>query len=31
VHEGMTYDLEVDTRRATPMECARLIQQTFGL
>jgi chloramphenicol 3-O phosphotransferase len=31
LHQGMTYDLEVDTSHATPMECARLIKQRFGL
>jgi chloramphenicol 3-O phosphotransferase len=31
VHEGMTYDLEVDTSLATPMECAELIKQKFRL
>ena len=31
VHEGMRYDLEVDTSRLTPPECARRIQQRFGL
>lgn len=31
VHKGMTYDLEVDTNRATPLECAALIKQKFGL
>lgn len=31
LHRGMTYDFEVDTSRATPMGCARLIQQRFGL
>jgi chloramphenicol 3-O phosphotransferase len=31
VHAGMTYDLEVDTSRATPLECADLIRQKFGL
>ena len=31
VHTGMTYDLEVDTSSATPMECADLIRQKFGL
>ena len=31
VHKGLTYDLEVDTSRATPMECATLIAQKFGL
>src|SRR5262249_36664812 len=27
VHKGMNYDLEVDTSRATPMECAKLIKR----
>jgi chloramphenicol 3-O phosphotransferase len=31
VHEGMSYDLEVDTSLATPMECAELIRTAFGL
>jgi len=31
VHKGMSYDLEVDTTRATPMECARLIKEKFRL
>jgi chloramphenicol 3-O phosphotransferase len=31
VHEGMTYDLEIDTSTATPMACARLIKERFGL
>jgi chloramphenicol 3-O phosphotransferase len=31
VHEHMTYHLEVDTSRATPMECAELIRQRFRL
>ena len=31
VHKGMTYDLEVDTSRATALECAALIRQKFGL
>ncbi|HUL05636.1 MAG TPA: AAA family ATPase [Candidatus Acidoferrum sp.] len=31
VHAGMTYDLAVDTSRATPQECAEMIQRTFGL
>jgi len=31
VHADMTYDLEVDTSRATPMECADLIRRKFGL
>ena len=31
VHEGMNYDLEIDTSGATPMECATLIKQEFRL
>jgi chloramphenicol 3-O phosphotransferase len=31
VHRNIVYDLEVDTSRATPMECAWLIKQTFDL
>jgi chloramphenicol 3-O phosphotransferase len=31
VHKHMTYDLEVDTSRATPMQCAELIKQRFRL
>jgi chloramphenicol 3-O phosphotransferase len=31
VHEGMTYDLEVDTGSASPMECAALIRDRFHL
>lgn len=31
VHKDMTYDLEVDTGSARPMECADLIKQRFGL
>jgi chloramphenicol 3-O phosphotransferase len=31
VHKGMTYDLEVGTSRATPMECAELIKRKFRL
>lgn len=31
VHKGMTYDLELDTSSASPMECATLIKQKFGL
>jgi chloramphenicol 3-O phosphotransferase len=31
VHQGMTYDLELDTSRATAMECATLIKQKFEL
>ena len=31
VHRGIKYDLEVDTSIATPMECAGLIKQKFGL
>lgn len=31
VHDGMTYDLEIDTHTNTPGACARLICDTFGL
>ena len=31
VHKDMKYDLEVDTSRATPMECAKLIRAKFQL
>ena len=31
VHENIRYDLEVDTSRLTPLECARRIQQRFQL
>jgi chloramphenicol 3-O phosphotransferase len=31
VHHGKRYDLELDTGNATPMECATLIKQRFGL
>lgn len=31
VHKGMDYDLEVDTSRLTPLECARRIQERFRL
>ncbi|CDX34394.1 Chloramphenicol phosphotransferase family protein [Mesorhizobium sp. ORS 3359] len=31
VHKGAAYDLQVDTSRLTPFECARLIQQRFRL
>ncbi|UVK40106.1 chloramphenicol phosphotransferase [Mesorhizobium sp. AR10] len=31
VHKGIRYDLEVDTSRLTPLECARRIQQEFRL
>lgn len=31
VHAGMRYDLEVDTSRLTPAECARRIQAEFRL
>ena len=31
VHKDMTYDLEVDTSRATAMECAEIIRQKFRL
>jgi chloramphenicol 3-O phosphotransferase len=31
VHHGRRYDLELDTGAATPIECATLIKQRFGL
>ncbi|UVK42192.1 AAA family ATPase [Mesorhizobium sp. AR07] len=31
VHQGMDYDLEIDTSVLTPLECARRIQQRFRL
>lgn len=31
VHRGIKYDLEIDTSRATPVECAARIKQAFGL
>ncbi|MGE0116570.1 MAG: chloramphenicol phosphotransferase CPT family protein [Dongiaceae bacterium] len=31
VHKGATYDLEIDASTATPMECAWLIKEKFGL
>jgi len=31
VHRDMTYELEIDTSNATPMECAELIKRKFGL
>ena len=31
VHQGVTYDLEVDTATAPPAACARLIRDAFGL
>jgi chloramphenicol 3-O phosphotransferase len=31
LHRGMTYDLEIDTSRATAMEYAQLIKQRFAL
>ncbi|MBA4096591.1 MAG: chloramphenicol phosphotransferase [Rhodospirillum sp.] len=31
VHRGKRYALELDTSNATPMECATLIKQRFGL
>lgn len=31
VHEGLRYDLEVDSSRATPAECAARIIDAFGL
>ncbi|MET9659335.1 chloramphenicol phosphotransferase CPT [Streptomyces sp. NPDC006510] len=30
VHQGVTYDLEVDTTRSEPMECARIIAAHIG-
>jgi chloramphenicol 3-O phosphotransferase len=31
VHRDVRYDLEVDTSAATPLDCARLIMERFGL
>ena len=31
LHRGMSYDFEVDTSRATALECARAIQERFRL
>ena len=31
VHQGMIYDLEVDTSSAPPLECAALVKQRFQL
>ena len=31
VHKGMSYDLQVDTSSATPMDCAKLIKLEFQL
>lgn len=31
VHQGLTYDLKVDTSKATPAECALKIKQAFGI
>jgi chloramphenicol 3-O phosphotransferase len=31
VHRGVTYDLELDTTAALPMECAQVIRDAFGL
>ncbi len=31
VHKDMTYDLEVDTSRATATQCAEMIRKKFGL
>jgi chloramphenicol 3-O phosphotransferase len=31
VHNNVTYDLELDTSSASPMQCANLIRQTFNL
>ncbi|MGO4752736.1 chloramphenicol phosphotransferase, partial [Streptomyces sp. 2MCAF27] len=30
VHEGVKYDLEVDTSRTEPLECARAIAAHVG-
>ncbi|MBK8158712.1 MAG: chloramphenicol phosphotransferase [Rhodospirillaceae bacterium] len=31
VHKDMTYDLEIDTSKGTPLECAGAIKRKFGL
>ncbi len=31
VHKGMRYDLEIDTSRSSPDECAQQIKRAFGL
>lgn len=31
VHQGVSYDLEVDTSTASPAACARMIRDAFGL
>jgi chloramphenicol 3-O phosphotransferase len=31
VHKDLTYDLEIDTTTATPLECAQMIRDTFHL
>jgi len=31
VHEGVSYDLEVDTSQSTPLECAHRIRHRFRL
>ena len=31
VHAGMRYDLEIDTSRASPAQCAQMIKDKFGL
>jgi chloramphenicol 3-O phosphotransferase len=31
VHRGMAYDLEIDTGRASPEDCAGVIKRRFGL
>lgn len=31
VHRGKSYDLELDTSKTTPMECAEAIKRRFGL
>lgn len=31
VHEGVRYDIELDTSRSTPEDCARAIKTRFAL
>ena len=31
VHQGVRYDLEIETTRSTPQECAQQIKNAFGL
>lgn len=31
IHQGIIYDLEIDTSSRTPLECAQAIKQRFGL